>query len=362
MGKLIITEDEKTQILELYYLKTNLMEVSSHTENLYKSWANKKSNNPELALSLMDDFFNLQQQLPKKDFTLYKTAEELKTDIDKLKTFSKKPEEDVDVIYKDNKLLVIATKTWEAGCKYGYGTKWCTSSKKDSSYWFRHNSTGTEFIWIIKDLPQGNPLHKVSLHIKENMSYDWCTSVNNCSSVDPYKRGNINIPNFEEIFNKCVEYNNKRLEIKKKDREENRKKIMSSPIYIKSVEFLKHKLRDIQNDYDLFNEIVDKTYLSIRNIANDYFLSQISNDDIIEIKYLVEDTIKSFIENEEIINNIEDDITKFILDKIFEKPNSNFNTIKNEIKLQIIEIIVEHNYLGIYYEIINKFPEYFEDD
>lgn len=260
MGKFIITEDERKRILNLY----SLTEATEHTQNLYKSWANNKSGNPELALSLMDDFFNLQKRLSKKDFTQYKSAEELKNDIDNIKTADqqKKTESDVDIIHKDNNLLVVATKTWEAGCKYGSGTKWCTSSKDTPSYWQRHNSTGTEFIWILKNIPAENPQHKVSLHFNDGGIHDWCNSVNRCSPNNPYSKNKIVIPNFNEVFKKCEEYSKLRTDARKGEKAIKEKEFLKK--YNNFFHKIKSVAKEIYNDehfkYDIFQYILDEIY------------------------------------------------------------------------------------------------------
>ena len=368
MKKLIITEEEKKEILNLHQFKKFLLEASEHSENLFKSWANKKSGNPELALSLMDDFFNFQKQLPKKDFAQYKTAEELKTDIDKLKSQPKKPEEDADVIYKDNNLLVVATKTWEAGCKYGSGTKWCTSSKDESSYWYRHNSTGTEFIWITKNLPQNNPLHKVSLHFKEDNrggTHDWCTAINNCGYDNPYKKKNINIPNFDEIFKKCEEYHLNRFVEKIKDREEKRKNLVTLPVYTQSIEFLNNLIENLNNYEDVLYELSGRMIDYLKNddeITIDF--DDLDPKECYKIENFIYNIINSWLNSEEsqnILNHTENDIKQYIFDIIDRNPDINLSLVQDKIITEIIEILSEDSYFYMKDKIISEFPYLFND-
>jgi hypothetical protein len=369
MRKLIITEDEKTRIIGLHQFKKFLTEASEHSENLFKSWANKKSGNPELALSLMNDFFNLQNKLPKKDFSQYKNAEELKSYIDKIKSQSKKPEEDVDVIYKDNNLLVVATKTWEAGCKYGSGTKWCTSSKDESSYWSRHNSSGTEFIWITKNLPQNNPLYKVSLHFKENASnnrksHDWCNAINDCGYDNPFKKNNINISNFDEIFNKCYEYHYKRFEVKIKDREEKRKNITSQPVYIQSIEYLNGLLNDISNNDDILDYLVS-SITSIFEEQDEMItpIYELDNESYQTFVGFIHDSCKDWLSSPQtIVNTLNDTLTNYVFDMINNDPFVDFDSIKNKIDTEIIEILSETVFYDVKNKIIRKLPGYLDID
>jgi hypothetical protein len=340
MKKIIITEEERQRILGLHQFKKMLIEASQHSENLYKSWANKKSGNPELALSLMNDFFDLQKQLPKKDFLQYNTAEELKVDIDKLKNIGKKPEDAVEVIYKDDGLLVVATKTWQAGCKYGAGTKWCTSAKDDSSYWKRHNNTGTEFIWINKNIPADNPNYKLSLHIRDNNTHDWCNAINRCGSTSPYKTNDIEIPNFNEIFNKCMDFHKERLKIKNEKRQDEFGDISSNPSYIQITNELNDIINSIITDDDILHN-VDEIIMSHFYEMLDETIVDLSDDEWIKVSNDVYD----FIRNEtDIYQHIEEPLLlhmrEFIMDDI--DINTNEAVWRDELTHQIAEMFEEY--------------------
>lgn len=204
--KIQLTESQLISVI-----KRVISEQSEHVKNLYKSWANKKSGNPEEALKLMDDVFKYQKKLSKKDFAQYSSYEELRRDINKIK--SEERTSDATKIYEDNELLVLAANTWEASCKYGAGSKWCTTAREDSSYWERHNQTGTEFFWIFKNKPQDDPNHKFSYHIKASGSDpDWCNAVNDCKSSkrlseESYPKQH---PKYNEIIKKLQEFHNAR--------------------------------------------------------------------------------------------------------------------------------------------------------
>ena len=51
-------------------------------------------------------------------------------------------QEGVDFIIDDPKFAVVHTKTHEANCFYGAGTKWCTSSKDDPGYFDQYSEQG----------------------------------------------------------------------------------------------------------------------------------------------------------------------------------------------------------------------------
>lgn len=207
MKKVIrLTESDLTRIV-----KQVIQEQSEHVKNLYKSWANKRSGNPEEALKLMDDVFKYQKKLSKKDFAQYSSYEELRRDLVKIK--SEERSTDATKLYEDGELLVLAANTWEASCKYGAGSKWCTTARDSDSYWNRHNATGTEFFWIFKNKPQDDPNHKFSYHIKIGGSDpDWCNAVNNCMSTRrlPEESYPKQHPKYNEIIEKLQEFHNAR--------------------------------------------------------------------------------------------------------------------------------------------------------
>jgi len=203
-----------------------LFEDEKHVRQLFTNWANRKSGNPELALSLMDDFLKYQKRL-KRDFTSFSSAEEMKQVIDKVRQSEgeKQKSSDAVKIFENNQVLVIAANTHEASCRYAAGTKWCTGAADTDEYWKRHNRTGTEFIWILKGLKEDNPSYKFSLHFKwgktnhvsqspsQEFDSDWCNSQNRCSEMIP----NILLDLFSDdlftnIFDKCMGYHKKRLE------------------------------------------------------------------------------------------------------------------------------------------------------
>ncbi len=196
-------------------------EGEEHIKNLYKSWANKKSGNPEAAMKIMDDVIANRRSLPKKDFANYTSYEELLNDLNKIN--QPKPSEDITEFYrgdikKGDDLVVIAANTWEASCNYGASSKWCTTAKDTDSYWRRHNQTGTEFFWIFRNKPESDPNHKLSYHISINGSTDWCNAVNNCRTSLPDDSYPKQHPKYDEIIAKLKEFHDARgLEQKRKE-------------------------------------------------------------------------------------------------------------------------------------------------
>jgi len=239
-------------------IKLSLFEGIEHIQNLYKSWAKKKSGNPEAAMKIMDDVINNRRKLPKKDFANYTSYEELLKDLNKIKQESRL--EDVTKIYEDKDLLVMAANTWDASCKYGSGTKWCTTARDTDSYWRRHNETGTEFFWIFKNKPQNDPDHKFSYHIRINGKGDWCNAINNCRSELPENSYPKQHPMYDEIMSKLETFHNQRDFMKiTKEREVNQTEIDN---------WVRNNIVDIFNTLDINSYYTDVFFTEIDNFIS----------------------------------------------------------------------------------------------
>jgi hypothetical protein len=294
MKKIIkLTESELIGVI-----KRIISEQSEHVKNLYKSWANKKSGNPEKALSIMDDVFKYQKQLSKKDFAQYSSVDELMQDLNRIKQSAKS--EDVTRIYEDKDLLVVAANTHEASCKYGAGSKWCTTAKDTDSYWDRHNKTGTEFFWIFKTKPQKDPNHKFSYHIKDGADApDWCNAINKCTKDLPSNSYPKQHPKYEEIINKLQELHNSRdFEIYKSKFDVN-KEIIDTALMTYIGEFIKtnknYFSRVLKNSFD-----DDLKYLLKHNGGTTLLMRVLKLRHISYVKGaddIINDRIKDFIEN-----------------------------------------------------------------
>ena len=293
----------ESQLIKL--VKNLINEVSDHTKNLYKSWARKRSGNEEGALSIMDDVFQFQDRLPKKDFAKYSSYDELKNDLDKLKNIQMEKEKssDAERIYEDNELLVIAPKNWESSCKYGASSKWCTTSRDTSSHWERHNRTGTEFFWIFKNKPDSDPEHKYSYHIKFAGGSDWCNAINQCGSSYLIKH-----PKYDEIIKRCNDYHNKRVnnrEIQKENTQFIRELLVNNKFEVSDV-------LDEKNLEKNLNNIIDKNKDYIEEKIKEYRLDtgQYGNYDDEEEYYDYDDYEKSI---EYTFDSIKNDIKSLVI-------------------------------------------------
>lgn len=268
-----------------------LNESSQHIENLYKSWAIKKSKNPEMAMKIMNDVLNNQKKLTKKDFSKYSSYDELVSDLMKVKDSSKS--KDITVFYKGDMskgddLLVISPNTWESSCEYGSSSKWCTTSRDTDTYWEKHNRNGTEFFWIFRSKPNDDPNHKFSFHIQNDGKTDWCNAINRCERELPEKSYPLEHPMYDEIVSKLRDYHNQR--------GNNGVYSKYHPIIFKWIE-------------DNFEKIF--TILDIENRYYDQFkgtIDSLGEDEIEEIIYQDNDELEL---NDDLYNYIFDSLTDF---------------------------------------------------
>lgn len=349
--KIQLTESQLISVI-----KRVISEQSEHVKNLYISWANKKSGNPEEALKLMDDVFKHQKKLSKKDFAQYSSYEELRRDIARIK--SEERTADATKIYEDNDLLVLAANTWEASCKYGAGSKWCTTSRDDSSYWQRHNQTGTEFFWIFKNKPQDDPNHKFSYHIKVGGGDpDWCNAVNDCMSTTRLSEKSYpkQHPKYDEIIEKLQEFHNERdiKNVKQSDytrtlQDENNE-IVENMIYenineIKEVILrygIEKTLMDISID-SIENYIEGDVYDNLPDSISDFDDDDEINDYLSELEIFLQGNVEThFDENMlfEISSNLSYVITQFLVTQYNFNDNMYFDEQMQEQGLTIVDIM-----------------------
>jgi hypothetical protein len=353
--KIILTERQ------LNYLV--LMEASKHTENLYKSWAKKKSGNEEAALSIMDDV--LSEKLP-KDFSKYSSYEELKSDLNKIKIKKKEKELKSDVVklYSGDTLEVVHPNTWQASCDYGDSSGWCTASRKSSSDWQHYNTSGTEFFWIFKDEPQSSPEHIYSYHISFDNVVDWCNAVNDCVPELSRNSKPKQHPKYDEIVNKLKEFHNKRMTEFLPTQKSNKKFLLNKLNFI-----------DIQDFFDFDKLIVrigdDFKRKRLDDIINEYKLDKELDSD--ESEEFDEDTIIDDV-NQNLITYLDldvelykDDLIKKIQDFLIKKgipPSKKYSEINIDIE-EIIRDINENNpkiLEDIFFELLNiQWEEQFKE-
>ena len=67
-------------------------------------------------------------------------------------------------LYNDDRWLIIIPLTHDASCYYGGGTRWCTTTKNNDSYYNRYKESGELYYIIDKKGDKDDDLHKVALN------------------------------------------------------------------------------------------------------------------------------------------------------------------------------------------------------
>lgn len=179
----LITEGRKETFIQKYSNKFNqdqLNLILDKSESLVGrnkfldfmgKVVNPKNFNDDLNIvtKLLTKFATIGSNLEVKDINQYKTMSDLKkalTDYDNKVRREIKTVDDADVVYEDDKMIVVTPKTYRASCQFGAGTKWCTTSSP--TYYERYNEDAKLFYFIDKTKPSSDPTYKVALLQKYN--------------------------------------------------------------------------------------------------------------------------------------------------------------------------------------------------
>jgi hypothetical protein len=124
-------------------------------------------------IELVKEFDRFQQSLDVKDINRY-DLDGLKLAIESHKETSKSQLKKIDTsgakkIFEDKNILIVRPLTYEASCKYGAGTRWCTTMAGTSSYFESHTSQEQALYYIIlKNFNRDNKFYKIAIHITPN--------------------------------------------------------------------------------------------------------------------------------------------------------------------------------------------------
>jgi len=162
--------------------------------------------NVDIAVGLIKDFDKYQSQFPKKDINQYVSFIELESVVNHVieKHKDKELAKQVDKIYEDENFSVLVPKTIEASCKYGSGTKWCTTVK-NADHFKRYTSGKQGLYYIIrKKGNQTEPHYKVAVHINEIGNETWYDAEDRMMNSDSVR---LFREYFSELYSKILEDN-----------------------------------------------------------------------------------------------------------------------------------------------------------
>ena len=163
------SDDELSAILSNSVLQdTNYKYADFVLKNLTK---NPSFDDIDVAIDLINDFHRFQPNLEKKDINQYGGFEELDLVLSepRNKDEEKRMEGETEKIYEDDNFVVIRPLSLPASCKYGAGTKWCTTSSGEKSYFESHTSRDQSLYYVIlKKFNSDNRFYKIAIHMTPN--------------------------------------------------------------------------------------------------------------------------------------------------------------------------------------------------
>ena len=174
---------------------------------------NASSQEVEHIVDLVKDFDRFQPSLEIKDINKYDVYK-LVTAIDKHRETSKTQQKksidpsDAKKLYEDDNLLIVKPLTYESSCKYGSGTRWCTTSTQ--SYFKNYTEDGQSLYYVIlKKFDISNKFYKIAIHMKPNLE-TWYDATDEIMSDREKEVFNLGAPkviqtirkNYEESLNK----------------------------------------------------------------------------------------------------------------------------------------------------------------
>jgi hypothetical protein len=165
----------------------------------------------EHIIDLVKDFDRFNQSLEIKDINQYDIYK-LVTAIDKHRENSKSQLKKVDTsgtkkIFEDKNILIVRPLTYESSCKYGAGTRWCTTMAGQPSYFESHTKDDQGLYYIIlKNFNKDNKFYKIAIHITPNTE-TWYDATDERMSDREKEVFNLGAPKvIETIKNDYSEY------------------------------------------------------------------------------------------------------------------------------------------------------------
>lgn len=136
--------------------KKSVDEQPAGTNNKYLFWTLKQITagaTADAALQSVSSFETNKQRLEKKDINLYQDVAELDAAVEKLgvskASVAKKVSSDTDIIYQDDRFLVLRPFTKDSSCKYGVGTQWCIAATTSQNYFESYSTGNNKFYFVI---------------------------------------------------------------------------------------------------------------------------------------------------------------------------------------------------------------------
>jgi hypothetical protein len=88
--------------------------------------------------------YNEKNMIPNNDLTKYKSFTDIKNSVDlaEIKMAEKEMEKSIKSIHRDDEWIVLRPLTYQSSKKYGWNTKWCTSSEDTNDQFINYSRRG----------------------------------------------------------------------------------------------------------------------------------------------------------------------------------------------------------------------------
>jgi hypothetical protein len=117
--------------------------------------------------------FNERGLVKNNDLTKYSDISQIMTEVSicEMKIMSKELEKEIIKEYEDDRWLLLRPLSFEASSKYGSGTKWCTTYKREKEYFFKYIHNGTLVYFINKETGYKVAMHKEIYEGSQEVSF-----------------------------------------------------------------------------------------------------------------------------------------------------------------------------------------------
>jgi predicted nucleic acid-binding Zn-ribbon protein len=153
----------------------------------------------------LSGFDKISSNLSKTDINQYKSLDELNNELLSYKNKPRREYKQVEggnVVYENDRFMVVNPLTHKASCYYGRGTKWCTAADSDHHF-NNHNSDGKLFYILDKALPTSDVNYKVALLNKFDGDTSYWNAVDDKMPNKWFEQHN---PQAKEIMDAIKEY------------------------------------------------------------------------------------------------------------------------------------------------------------
>jgi len=119
-----------------------------------------------------------------------------------IKELQKSKDTDTIIVKDDEKFLIVIPNTYEASCKYGHGTKWCTASKNEPWHFSNYRYLNKVTLYYIhnKKLPETNPMYKTSVVVDQwHNIYECYNALDELIFIDDILKMGINRSIFKYV-------------------------------------------------------------------------------------------------------------------------------------------------------------------